>query len=748
MRSFLLAAVAALLAAPALAVAPAMKLYQDDFALVAFERLTTNRSFQNAPLSELTTSGASSAPALEALATWDFTPAAARANGYFSFGQVVPASSAWTCYLPDTIGCGFGSPNVSLLAVGDGRNDQGQASRSVAAYEFDSANGRVLGRALVFDEGLSSEIRLCLPPGPGQPDFPVAVFPHVEGGTQRRYMQALDEWSSDVFDCIPAATQGAPCHSAGGTNANLDANPPTTEGRQRFRVVKAGTVTLPSGHVLDALLIESFTSYSGRLGCPGLVVLNLRQWRLTWAVPEYGPILSLTSTPDTATLAGFATAEGASLGVGLLPPISIQATGATTSSVTVSWDPGTLVSSIADGWIVHWGPASGTAGAPPFSSHPIPVGTTSYTINGLAPGQTVYVSVTSRRAYLDPKSSVSTVYESIGLPQRIGADLDGDGDLDTAYPPEVAATALQAGGCVKGDVAPAEGDGRVSLSDYLTGRAKLTGRAEITARDTTCGDAAPGTVICAPVGSASHWCASGNGAFTLSDLLVIRRLATGAFANSCATCQVFGGALSGEELRMPGDIAPRGNADGALNIGDVVVALRMTVALETPTAEELLRADVAPTRVGAGGVTEAVGNGSVTIGDVVTMLRASVQLENLRWPRRLVRAHVDDSVDFVGFKLTVGAWPTWAVAEPAGVSQVPCDDSTVDVVGDQWVALCDTSPATVQAPTDLFDFAYRSPAIVPASSLVVVPGVTATTVSRPGTFDDFEPSVTLSNFEP
>jgi hypothetical protein len=748
MRTIALVVVAAALATPVLAVQPAMKLYQDDFALVALERLNTSVVFTQAPLAELTTSGAASGTALEALATWDFTPGATRANGHPSYGQVVPATSAWTCYLPDTIGCGFGSPGVTLLAVGDGVDDALQPWRSVAAYEFDNANGRVLGRASVFDEGLDSEIRLCLPPGQGQPDFPIAVFSHVEGGTQRHYMQALDEWSSDVFDCVPAITQGGPCRSAG-THASVDASPPTTEGRQRFRVVKAGTITLPTGHVLDALLIESFTSYTAKLGCPGLTVLTLRQWRLTWAVPEYGPILSISSPQDTPALTSFTTASTASLGIGLLPPVAIQATSATQTSVTVSWTPGGLASSVADGWIVHWGPSSGTQGAPPNNSGPIPVGTTSYTIQGLAPGQTVFVSVTSRRAYTDPKSSVTTVYESIALPQRIGADLDGDGDLDTAYPPETQATTLVPGACVKGDIAPPTGDDRVSLSDYLAGRAKLTGRADITARDTTCGDAAPGSVTCAPAGQASHWCATGNGAFTLSDLLVIRRLATGAFINSCAACQVvLGGAHSGEELRLPGDIAPRGNADGAVTIGDVVVALRMTVSLETPTAEELLRADVAPTRAGGGGITEVVGNGSVTIGDVVTMLRASVQLETLRWPRRLVRAHVDDSVDFVGFKLTVGGWPTWAIAEPAGVAQVPCDDATVDVVGDQWVALCDTSPTTVIAPTDLFDYGYRSPEPVPAASLVVVPGVDATTVSRPATFDDFEPTITLSNVAP
>jgi hypothetical protein len=89
-----------------------------------------------------------------------------------------------------------------------------------------------------------------------------------------------------------------------------------------------------------------------------------------------------------------------------------------------------------------------------------------------------------------------------------------------------------------------------------------------------------------------------------------------------------------------GDIAPLGAPDGVVDIGDAVVALRMTIGLETPTDQALQNGDVAPLKMDANGaaVVDSSGNviplpdKSIRIGDAVVLLRASVGL--IRLPQK------------------------------------------------------------------------------------------------------------------
>ena len=78
----------------------------------------------------------------------------------------------------------------------------------------------------------------------------------------------------------------------------------------------------------------------------------------------------------------------------------------------------------------------------------------------------------------------------------------------------------------------------------------------------------------------------------------------------------------------PGDIAPRGNPDGVINVGDAVVALRAAVSLIELTEEEAACGDVAP-----GDIVEVEDgpdlycsepDGLVNVGDAVVLLRAAV----------------------------------------------------------------------------------------------------------------------------
>ncbi len=746
MRRFLLTlalpcAILLALAVPGSAVQPGFRIYADEFALVPLQRLTTGLRFENVPLSQLTTSGAASAPALEALSTWDFTPSRLLPGATDSIGQAVPVSAAWTCYLPDTIACGFGAADINVLLVGDAMS-QGRATRDVSAVRYDAATGILSGRATVSDEGSSEELRLCLGTGPSAPIVPVAVFPNVEAGSGRRYLQFTDpQWSSPVFDCFAAARVGAPCRVAGGTAASLDAVTGQTEGRIRNRFVRAGTVTLPSGHVLDALLIESFTSYSGRDSSCVFTLLTVRQWRLAWIVPHYGPVLSVTSNEDVPQLSAFTTAKGATMGYGLLPPVSIQATQLGTDSITVSWNQGLLGDRMLDGYEVHWGAVSGKQQAPAFHSGPLPKTQTSYTITGLAPGQTVHVSVTSRKTYVDPVSGVSTAYESIKLPQFIGSDTNGDGTLDTSYPPEISATTLVPGACVPGDIFPdAVGNGSTTLADFAHGRRKVLGTVAINARDTTCGDVHPGAFSCEPPGQPGRWCLAGNGAFQIGDLVAIRRKVSNTLVFDCGGCPQVAGSL-GEALRLPGDVSPRGAADGAVNIADVVFALRSSVGLETPDAEERLRMDVSPADRSSG-VAEPTGDAAINVADVVLLLRTTVGLEQLRWPIRSVKARLVDAVDFIGYSAVVSGWPSWASPEADFESLVTgCDQQILGVAGDAWAATCLTDPVVHQGPVDLLNFRYRGIENADPAALTVVAAPDKTYVTRPN-LD--EPQITLT----
>ena len=730
------------LASGAAAVQPGFKIKDDQLQLVPLQRLTAGIRLDDAVLAQLTTSGAINGSALEALSSWNFTPSASIPGGHDTFGQVAPVSSAWTCYLPDTISCGFGASDVDALFVNDSVVD-GRAARAVAAAAYDATTGVLRGRATISDEGESGETRLCIGTAADAPLVPVYVLPNVEAGTGKRYMQASDPgWQSPVFDCFAAATRGAPCKAIGGTKATLDAVDGVTEGRIRNRFVRAGVVTLPSGHVLDSLLVESFTSYTGKDSSCFFGLLTYQQWRLAWMVPYYGSILSLTSLETTPLLTGFTTAKSTFLGYAVLPPVSIEVTSSTPTSVTVSWNPGALGGRSLSGYEVHWGAVSGKTQAPTLHSGPIAAGTTSYTITGLSAGQTIFVSVTSRRSYTDPVSGVTTLYESIKLPQLIGSDANGDGVLETSYPPEVSATTPVPGACVLGDVYPdGVGNGSVSLADFAIARRKALGTVAVNDRDRTCGDVHPGAYSCQPEGQPGRWCVAPNALFQQGDVILIRRRVAGTLTFACSGCPQVRLPATPSELRRPGDLTPRGASDGVIDIGDVVLALRLSVGLESPSAEELLRGDVSPADRSSG-AAEPTGDGRIDVGDVVLMLRASVGLDTVRWPLRRVTAHMNDAYDFTAFQVRVAGWPAWAAPEPTYLPAVAgCDDTPLDVIGDTWGGLCALDPAVGQGPADLFQFQYRGIEPVAPAGLSVVTGPGQTYVLRP---DASEPEISVS----
>jgi hypothetical protein len=71
-----------------------------------------------------------------------------------------------------------------------------------------------------------------------------------------------------------------------------------------------------------------------------------------------------------------------------------------------------------------------------------------------------------------------------------------------------------------------------------------------------------------------------------------------------------------------GDVAPLGNRDGTVNVGDALVALRFALGLETPTPEDMAHGDVAP--LDANGQPSP--DGEINVGDALVILRKALGL--------------------------------------------------------------------------------------------------------------------------
>ena len=70
-------------------------------------------------------------------------------------------------------------------------------------------------------------------------------------------------------------------------------------------------------------------------------------------------------------------------------------------------------------------------------------------------------------------------------------------------------------------------------------------------------------------------------------------------------------------LVTDGDVAPLGNRDGKVNVGDALVALRFALRLETPTQEDMGHGDVAP--LDSQGQPNP--DGVINVGDALVILR-------------------------------------------------------------------------------------------------------------------------------
>lgn len=262
----------------------------------------------------------------------------------------------------------------------------------------------------------------------GRPQIALYRFPNPEGG--RFYMAVGDpvwgtaETGDEVFNCdqdfnshrCPTQNCGFGCQSwANGCNLLGS----VYSGTQSGQVVKEGPITLPSGHTFQSLVVKTKAEIctGGFSGCL-LQTTGVRTVIYLWVTPYLGTLVRLQSVTNAADETSFSVLDESDIKYGLFPPLSMTVTGATSHSVTLSWNPGLPAGgpNRLVGYNIYWGTQSGVYGAPQFVDGGT---TTSATIDGLMPGTTYFFTVTSLSDYRDPASQQTHRYESLKYPSTV-----------------------------------------------------------------------------------------------------------------------------------------------------------------------------------------------------------------------------------------------------------------------------------------------------------------------------------------
>jgi len=153
--------------------------------------------------------------------------------------------------------------------------------------------------------------------------------------------------------------------------------------------------------------------------------------------PNIGTVVRLMSEQNESSDTTFTDLQETDLKYGLFPPRSISSSGETDTTISISWDPGTVTHHI-DGYKIYWDTDSGATTAYAFdsvtNSLQVDISGTSATISGLTACTDYYITVTALSDYTDIASGVMTTYESLLLPTTTSGAV---GPL----PPELVATA-------------------------------------------------------------------------------------------------------------------------------------------------------------------------------------------------------------------------------------------------------------------------------------------------------------------
>ncbi len=393
-------------------------------------------------ISSLTTPSYTTMGDLIAASTWDFS---ATTSGKEIGSTTTPINSSETCNAADP--CGYATAGAGAgLERTDENFDQPfptwDFTNDVAVREDRTSDVTIWIRAGsqhehngIFDAG-PDESRFCYDPTTGRTEVPLWRFSNHDAGGW--YLQAGDSWiSSPAFNCQQDIFTGT-CGGGGTTeyiNACTLSGDPTHpySGTQGGAVLKGGVVTIPSGHTFNALLVRNLAEFCVWLdsGCRYFNVSTVRTSVYLWQVPHLGSVVMLQSPQAPQDTTSFTTVDLTNLTFGLYPPRSITVTGATDTSVTLSWDPGRDTHRIS-GYKVYWDTDSGAA--TPYANNQ-PAAGTSATINGLTACTPYFLTVTSLSNFRDPSSLITTTYESLLYPTQVS------GDPSYVYPVEVQATA-------------------------------------------------------------------------------------------------------------------------------------------------------------------------------------------------------------------------------------------------------------------------------------------------------------------
>ncbi|HET6371723.1 MAG TPA: fibronectin type III domain-containing protein [Candidatus Polarisedimenticolia bacterium] len=391
---------------------------------------------------------------LLALNNWNFS---GNTTGVERASTTVPVDPNETC---NTSQCGYSFPGAEL----DREDKNWEAAdpnnvdriNTVTQREVRPGDLTIWLRAGAQHEGKtgslgSGESRFCyVTDGTGtRTPAPLWRFSHQDAiDPNRWYMQAGDPpWSGGPGGSCQQVLFNEVC-GGGGTFSHLYAKSCTGHtGTQGGAVIKAGVVTVPSGHTFNALVISNIADFCVYPGASCVLKADeVKTVNYLWQVPILGTVVRLQSAQNVPDPNGFTTLAETDFKFGLFPPRSITVTGATDTTISLSWDPGLDTHRIT-GYRVYWDTDSGAGSSYAFNSQANPgqavIAGTTATISGLTPGTSYYFTVTSRTSFTDPSSHITTAYESLLYPTQVS------GDPAFVYPTEV--TAPTTGGvCVPG----------------------------------------------------------------------------------------------------------------------------------------------------------------------------------------------------------------------------------------------------------------------------------------------------------
>jgi fibronectin type III domain protein len=400
----------------------------------------------NKSVTTVTTPSYATVGDLIAAGTWDFSIVN---SGAEVASTTTPINSAETCNYNQ---CGYTTPGAylertdksfnvpaTLYKVNDAAQQENRASDVTIWLRAGSQNEGVSG-------GLGSgESGFCYITFGGVTRTPVPLwqFTHLDAGSTDYYTQAGDSWQGGPFNCeqnlFNQVCGGGGLFSKLYTKGCTSGSTGTHAGTQSVTMIKGGVVTLPSGHTFNALLAKNVADFCVFLGSSCLSASDtVRTVNYLWQVPYLGTVVRIQSPQNAPVdLVSFSTLTETDIHFGLFPPVSISVSGTTSTSVSLSWNPGNDTHRITD-YRVYWDTDPGAVSPYAFDSvnnpSQVSFAGTSATISGLTPGTTYYFTVTSRSTFTDPSSGIVTTYESIRYPTQVS------GDPSFIYPVEVQAT--------------------------------------------------------------------------------------------------------------------------------------------------------------------------------------------------------------------------------------------------------------------------------------------------------------------